>query len=167
MDSVQYWVHFYRLWALRSNLQIIAYIHIKTVHTLLKMTSTASEEIKLPKLDTSGKEWTTWKVWLQLAASSWGLAGYLNGSKAKPMDPAAGKLDGWTVTTTAEVKLVEDYTKDLVTWTKKDMKVWHMIANTLPNSFFVHLVNKNSAREYFTTLCGLFEKRSLVIGAEM
>ena len=42
-----------------------------------------------------------------------------------------------------------------------------MITNTLPNSLFVCLVNKNSAREYFTTLCGLFEKRSLVVGAEM
>ena len=58
------------------------------------MTSTTSEEIKLPKLDASGKEWTTWKVQLQLAASSQGLAGYLNRSKVKPMDPAAGKLDG-------------------------------------------------------------------------
>ena len=42
-----------------------------------------------------------------------------------------------------------------------------MITNTLTNSLFVHLVNKNSTREYFTTLCGLFEKRSLVVGAEM
>ena len=87
------------------------------------MTSTTSEEIKLPKLDASGKEWTTWKVQLQLAASSQGLAGYLNRSKVKPTDPAAGKLDGWMVTTTTEVKLIEDYTKDLATWTKKDMKV--------------------------------------------
>ena len=47
------------------------------------------------------------------------------------------------------------------------MKVQHMITNTLPNSLFVHLVNKNSACEYFTTLCSLFEKRSLVVGAEM
>ena len=82
------------------------------------MTSNTSEEIKLPKLDMSSKEWTTWKVWLQLAASSQGLAGYLNRSKVKSMDLAAGM-----VTTTAEVKLVEDYTKDLVTWTKKDTKV--------------------------------------------
>ena len=70
---------------------------------------------KLPKLDMFSKEWTTWKVQLQLAASSQGLAEYLDGSKAKPMDPAAGKPDRWTVTTTAEVKLVEDYTKDLAT----------------------------------------------------
>ena len=83
------------------------------MHTLLKMTSTASEEIKLPKLDTSGKEWTTWKVQLQLAASSQGLAGYLDGSKVKPTDLAARKPDRWTATTTAKVKLVEDYTKIL------------------------------------------------------
>ena len=66
-----------------------------------------------------------------------------------------------------ETKLVEEYDKDIVAWTKKDTKVRHMIANTLPNSLFVRLVGKDSAHEYFTTLCNLFEKRSLVVGAEM
>ena len=47
------------------------------------------------------------------------------------------------------------------------MKVQHMIANTLPNSLFVHLVNKDSAHEYYTTLCHLFEKCSPVVGAEL
>ena len=66
-----------------------------------------------------------------------------------------------------ETKLVEEYDKDIVTWTKKDTKVRHMIINTLPNSLFARLVGKDSAHEYFTTLCNLFEKRSLVVGAEM
>ena len=77
------------------------------------MASTTSEEVKLPKLDTSGKDWTTWKVHLQLAAGSRGLGGYLNGSKTKPIDPATGKSVGWMAMTPDEIKLVEEYDKDI------------------------------------------------------
>ena len=47
------------------------------------------------------------------------------------------------------------------------MKVRHMIANTLPNSLFIRLVNKDSAHKYYTTLCNLFKKCSLVASAEL
>ena len=80
-----------------------------------------------------------------------------------------GQLARWTAFTPDEIKLVAEYEKDLAwaTWTEKDMKVQHMIANTLPNSLFIHLVNKDSAHEYYTTLCHLFKKHSLVVGAEL
>ena len=137
------------------------------MHIFIGMASTTSEEVKLPKLDASGKDWTTWKVRLQLAAGSQGLGGYFDGSKMKPIDPATGKSVGWTVMTPDEIKLVEEYDKDIVAWTEKDTKVQHMIVNTLPNSLFVRLVDKDSVHKYFTTLHNLFEKRSLVVGAEM
>ena len=87
------------------------------------MSSTTLEEVKLPKLDTSSKEWTTWKVQLQLATSSQGLVGYLDGSKKKPTDPATGQPAGWMASTPDEIKLVTEYEKDLATWTEKDTKV--------------------------------------------
>ena len=79
------------------------------------MTSTTSEEIKLPKLDASSKDWTTWKVRLQLATGSWGLGGYLDGSKKKPIDPATGHTAGWMAMSPTDIKLVEHYEKDLAT----------------------------------------------------
>ena len=45
------------------------YLHVAT-HIFIEMASTTSEEVKLPKLDMSSKDWTTWKVHLQLAAGS-------------------------------------------------------------------------------------------------
>ena len=87
------------------------------------MTSTMSEEVKLPKLDASGKEWTTWKVRLQVVVASRGLSGYLDGTMTKPIDPAAGKSAGWTATTPDEVKAVAEYAKTLPTWVEKDAKV--------------------------------------------
>jgi len=99
------------------------HILVSTPHIFTKMTSTTSEETKLPKLDMSGKEWTTWKVHLQLVAGSRGLAGYLDGSKAKPIDPVTGKSVGWTAMTPDEVKAVVEYKKDLAVWTEKDTKM--------------------------------------------
>ena len=87
------------------------------------MANNTSEDIKLPKLDASGKEWTTWKVRLQVVVASRGLSRYLDGTMTKPIDPAAGKLARWTATTPDEVKAVAEYAKTLPTWVEKDAKV--------------------------------------------
>jgi hypothetical protein len=63
--------------------------------------------------------------------------------------------------------VVAEYTKNLTMWIEKDAKVQHMIANTLPNSLFIRLINKKSAFKYFTTLSALFEQRSIMVGTEM
>lgn len=131
------------------------------------MTNNTSEEIKLPKLDASGKEWTTWKLRLQLVVASRGLSGYLNGMKAKPIDPATGKSVGWMATTSDEIAAVEAYEKNLPTWFEKDLKVKHIIVGTIPNSLLIHLVNKDTSFEYYNTLKNLFKNRSLVISAEL
>ena len=109
------------------------------------MANNTSEDIKLLKLDVSGKEWTTWKVRLQVVVASRGLSGYLDGTMTKPIDPATGQSPGWTVTTPDEVKEVTEYVKNLAVWVEKDAKVWHIIANTLPNSLF-HLHRQQEKR---------------------
>ena len=50
---------------------------MEKAHISIEMTSITSEEVKLPKLDTSGKEWTTWKAQLQVIVASQGLSEYL------------------------------------------------------------------------------------------
>ena len=131
------------------------------------MANNTSEDIKLLKLDVSGKEWTTWKVRLQVVVTSRGLSGYLDGTMTKPIDPATGQSPGWTATTPDEVKEVTEYVKNLVVWIEKDAKVRHIIANTLPNSLFICITNKKSAHENFDTLSTLFEQRSVMVGAEL
>ena len=81
------------------------------------MSTTTSEEIKLPKLDASGKEWTIWKARLHVVVASRGLSGYLNGTSSKPIDPAVGQPSGWTAKTPDEVKAV---TKKLSTFAHRD-----------------------------------------------
>ena len=95
------------------------------------------------------------------------LSGYLHGTIPKPIDPAVGQLSGWMAKTLDEVKAVAEYTKDLTVWTEKDAKVQHIITNTLPNSLFIRLINKNSTAEYFMTLSTLFKQHSIVVGTEM
>ena len=85
----------------------------------------------------------------------------------KPIDPATGQSPGWMVTTPDEVKKVTEYVKNLVVWVEKDAKVQYIIANTLPNTLFIHITNKKSAHEYFNMLSTLFEQRSVMAGAEL
>ena len=131
------------------------------------MLATNTEEVKLPKLDAVGKEWITWKVWLQVAVASWGLGGYLNGMKTMPVHLAVEKAARWTLSSPAEVKSVSDYKTALETWCEKDSKVHHIMVNTLPNFLLMCLVNKTSAHEYFTALLTLFEQWLLVASSEL
>ena len=131
------------------------------------MANNTSEDIKLPKLDASGKEWTTWKVRLQVVIANQGLSGYLDGTMTKPIDPATGQSPGWMATTPDKVKEVTEYVKNLAVWVEKDTKVCHIITNTLPNSLFIRIANKKSTHEYFNTLSTLFEQRSVMVGAEL
>ena len=82
---------------------------------------------------------------LQLAASSWGLAGYLNRSKVKPMDLAARKPDGWTVTTTTEVCYGFSFSSSFPLWIYYfTIYIWvscHMVAHvTHFNSSYLWLI---------------------------
>ncbi|KIK76739.1 hypothetical protein PAXRUDRAFT_168914 [Paxillus rubicundulus Ve08.2h10] len=69
------------------------------------MTSiTTQGNLKIPKLDATGKNWLTWKVKLAHALSVKRLKGYLNGMVLMPMHPAEQHLPAWIPTTTAESK---------------------------------------------------------------
>jgi len=125
------------------------------------------EFLKVPKLDASGKDWPSWKARLELSLVARGLSGYLNGMKPMPSDPAIGKSPAWIPTTPAEQKEVEDYEKDLAEWIEKDAVVRQQIAVTIPNSLFIHLISKSTAKEYYDVLKGQFEQRSLVVSVEL
>ena len=85
----------------------------------------------------------------------------------KPIDPATGQSPGWMVTTPDEVKKVTEYVKNLVVWVEKGTKVQHIIINTLPNSLFIHITNKEGAHEYFNMLSTLFKQCSVMVGAQL
>lgn len=129
--------------------------------------SDVKESIKHPKLDTSGKEWTSWKACLLVALQTRGLNGYLDGTMLPPIDPALGKSPAWVPTTLDEVNAVKAYKKALAEWTKEDGIAKHTIAMTLPNPLFMHILQHNTTKGYFDTLKAMFKQHLAVVGVNL
>lgn len=113
------------------------------------------------------KNGPTWKARLELAVEARGLEGYLHGKKLKPKDPREGKSPGWTPTTAAEIKEVDDYETASEKWHEKNALVKQQIAVTIPNSLFLQIKSKPTAHKYYEALKTHFEDRLLVISVEL
>src|SRR6267154_1641685 len=130
-------------------------------------TKLGDEFLKVPKLDASGKDWPLWKGRLELSLAARGLLGYLSGKTPMLANPAAGKPSGWSPATADEVKAMKEYEKELTEWVEKDAVVRQQIAVVIPNTLFVKLLSKSTAKEYYDTLKAQFEQRSLVVSIEL
>jgi len=115
---------------------------------------------KVPKLDASGKDWPLWKGRLELSLLARGLLGHLT-NNGKPVNPADANIPGWSPTTPAELAEMQAYEAAIKKWTEDDVVVRQQIAILLPDSLFIQLLSLSSAKEFFDTLKGQFEKRSL------
>ncbi|KAG2344882.1 hypothetical protein BDR05DRAFT_881651 [Suillus weaverae] len=130
-------------------------------------TKLGDEFLKVLKLDASGKDWPLWKGRLELSLSARGLMGHLTRTVSKPMNPADGKSTGWLPSSPDEIKAVQTYEKELAEWLEKDDVVKQQIAVMLPDSLFVKLLSKPTAKDYYDTLKAQFEQWSLVVSVEL
>jgi hypothetical protein len=123
--------------------------------------------LKVPLLDAAGKDWPLWKGRLELSLSVRDLLGHLDGTTPKPKNPADGKPDGWSPSTADELKEMKTYEKEIKEWRIGDTIVKQQIAVVIPNNLFAKLLSKSTAKEYYDTLKGLFEQRSLAVAVEL
>ncbi|KAN0081298.1 hypothetical protein V8E55_008922, partial [Tylopilus felleus] len=122
--------------------------------------------MKIPKLNTTGKNWPTWKTKLEHALGAKRLKKYLHGMVPTPMNPAYQHSPAWISITVAELQEVADYEKACENWDEKDCTVKHYISFSITDSLYIHLTSKTTGTEYYQALCKLFENRSIAISIE-
>ncbi|EJF59986.1 hypothetical protein DICSQDRAFT_63888, partial [Dichomitus squalens LYAD-421 SS1] len=121
--------------------------------------------IRVPKLDVSGTNWVLYKERLTWAADAKGLAGHLDGAVQEPnAPPSPATLASVTQTapatgaTTAAAgatitpAMTPDpaqvaYEAELATWKKGEAIVKQLIASTIPDSLFMKVRSKGTARD--------------------
>ncbi|KIK79906.1 hypothetical protein PAXRUDRAFT_56004, partial [Paxillus rubicundulus Ve08.2h10] len=123
--------------------------------------TTTQDDLKIPKLDATRKNWLTWKVKLEHALGAKRLKGYLNGTVLMPTHPAEWHLPAWIPTMTAEELEVADYERAFKSWDEKDCMVKHYIGSSIPNTLFIHLHSKTTGTKYFEALCKQFKSQSI------
>ena len=124
------------------------------------------DDLKIPKLDATGKNWPTWKTKLENALGAKRLKKYLHGMALVPTNPADRRSPVWIPTTAEEQQEVDDYKKASEDWDEKDSTVKHYISSSIPDSLYIHLNLKSTGAEYFAALHELFEDRSVAVSIE-
>ncbi|TBU22436.1 hypothetical protein BD311DRAFT_612171, partial [Dichomitus squalens] len=121
--------------------------------------------VRVPKLDVSGTNWVLYKERLTWAADAKGLAGHLDGTVKEPNAPpspaapaSAAQTAPATGTTTAATGATATpaatpdpaqvaYEAELATWRKGEAIVKQLIASTIPDSLFMKVRSKGTARD--------------------
>ena len=124
------------------------------------------DDLKILKLDATGKNWPTWKTKLENALGTKRLKKYLHGTALVPTNPADGRSPAWIPTTAEEQQEVDDYKKASEDWDEKDSAVKHYISSSIPDSLYIHLNLKSTVAEYFAALHELFENQSVAVSIE-
>ena len=112
----------------------------------------------IPKLQADGRNWITYRDRLTLCITAQGLLGYLDGTVTEPADPAT--RDESASHTPDEVSENEEHAKLDADWKQKQAIVLQYIASTIPDSLYLKIKGKQTAKEAWDTLKAEFESRT-------
>jgi hypothetical protein len=84
--------------------------------------------------------------------------------RVKP--PTVPKIDEKTSDSDKE-KLTEAYEKEMDEYAKKESQIRHIIFSTIPEKVTQRIINVRPAEKTWNALCGLFEKQSVIVQADL
>src|ERR1700720_1375558 len=116
--------------------------------------------LRVPKLASDGKNWVVYKDRLILSVQARALSGHLDGTTAKPTEPAITQAPADRALTDEEKQKITTYQDDLKEWFQKEAIVSQQIASTIPDSLYLKIRGKPTVKEAWDLLRSDFEKRS-------
>ena len=131
-------------------------------------TKLGDEFLRIPKLDVSGSNWVIFKERFLWALDARGILDHVEKTgKVKPVDPipedvrASGKLsDGQKV-------LKTEWSKELKEWKQGEAVAKQQIASSIPDSLFMKIRSKPTAREIWEELKKHFQNRSRMVSIDL
>src|ERR1700720_4601923 len=115
---------------------------------------------RVPKLASDGKNWVVYKDRLILSVQAHALGGHLDGTTAKPTEPAITQAPADRALTDEEKQKITTYQDDLKEWFQKEAIVSQQIASTIPDSLYLKIRGKPTVKEAWDLLKSNLEKRS-------
>ncbi|KJA26561.1 hypothetical protein HYPSUDRAFT_123358, partial [Hypholoma sublateritium FD-334 SS-4] len=134
-------------------------------------TKLGDDFLRIPKLDVAGANWVVYKDRFQWAIDARGLLEHIDGSEMEPASPikvTALDAEGKVASKPADdEKLETEWKKEVKTWRQGEAIVKQQIAGTIPDSLFMKIRGKGSAREIWEALAGDFEKKSRMVSVDL
>src|SRR3984957_8955022 len=95
----------------------------------------------------TGKNWVVYKDRLILSVQARALGGHLDGTTAKPTEPAITQAPADRALTDVEKQKITTYQDDLKEWFQKEAIVLQQIASTIPDSLYLKIRGKPTVKE--------------------
>jgi len=117
--------------------------------------------LSLPKLQTNGENWVTYKERLRNHLTSKGLVRHINGTAKKPVEveiinDKTHKKGSSTPMTDNELKMYYDSFTD---YEQKEAQVRNVIYKTIPKSVFLQVKGQPTASKVIDKLVAIFEQK--------
>jgi len=133
-------------------------------------TKLGDEFLRVPKLDVAGINWVVYKDRFLWSIDARGLLDHLEGTEVEPTDPIDAAIRAAVTTTpldTAQVLVDTEWKKAVKEWRQGEAVVKQQIAGTIPDSLFMKIRGKGTAREIWDGLGDDFQKKSRMISVDL
>ncbi|KAH9850848.1 hypothetical protein C2E23DRAFT_734110, partial [Lenzites betulinus] len=121
--------------------------------------------VRVPRLEVGGANWVIFKDRLLWAADAKGVLGHLDGTSKEPEAPAPSQTGQATAETPdpAQTK----YDADLAEWRKREATAKQLVASTIPDSLFMKVRGRATARAIWEAIAAEFEKKSRMVTVDL
>jgi hypothetical protein len=131
-------------------------------------TKLGDEFLRVPRLDMAGINWVVYKDRFLWSIDARGLLDYLEGSEEEPTDPIDATIrSGLMALSEAQALVNSEWRKAVKEWRQGEAVVKQQIAGTIPDSLFMKVRGKDTAREIWDGLGNDFQKKSRMVSVDV
>jgi transposase InsO family protein len=134
------------------------------------MTTTSKlgdEFLRIPKLDVSGSNWVLYKERFYWALDARAILDHIDGTSKEPVDPVSKASREAKELPAADKELDKEWKKELKEWKQNEAVTKQQIASSIPDSLFMKIRTKGTAREIWKELENHFQNRSRMVSVDL
>ena len=137
-------------------------------------TKLGDDFLRIPKLDVSGNNWVIFKDRFIWALDARCLLDHIDGTGSEPADPITEGARAKAVEgkepkglSAEQIRLETEWKKDVREWKQGEAVAKQQIASSIPDSLFMKVRSKGTAREIWIELENHFQKRSRMVSIDL
>ena len=130
-------------------------------------TKLGDEFLRIPKLDVTGSNWVIFKDRFVWALDARGILEHIDGTGSVPQDPISSETRVKGELSKEDKALETEWKKEMKEWKQGEAIAKQQIASSIPDSLFMKIRAKGTAREIWTELGNHFEKRSRMVSIDL
>jgi hypothetical protein len=130
-------------------------------------TKLGDEFLCIPKLDVAGTNWVIYKDRFLWSIDACGILNHLDGSGQEPADPIPDSIRVSRELSDAQVLLDAEWKKEMKEWKQGEAIAKQQIASSIPDSLFMKIRAKGTAREIWKALRNHFQNKSCMVSVDL